>query len=674
MIISLRRGDPARVGPYRLDGRLGEGGMGTVFLGTSPGGRQVAVKVIKARHAADPRFRARFAREVEAARKVGGFHTAQVVDADADAESPWMATAYVPGPSLRNRVLRDGPLAPDAVRALGAALAEGLAAIHRHGLVHRDLKPGNVILSPDGPRIIDFGVARAADADPLTADGAVVGTYAYMAPEQIRGEPSGPAADLFALGCVLVYAATGNGPFDASTVPAIVHRVLTETPRLTGIPADLARAAGACLNKDPGARPSTAALIAHLAGPESARLPDVPVPPTTPPPGTWPAAEEPTLPPGTVVATKEEGTPAPPGAGTARRMPRRAVLAGALATGAVALAGGGGALYARRRGGRTAGTGPEPASTLPISPAATLTGHAHAVDAVAFSPDGRLLASGSAGDETARLWDVATGRTVRELTGAGVRSAAFSPDGRYLATGNEDDTASLWDVATGRRIRSSRAGEHGVWSVAFSPDGRTLAGGGSGVRLWDVATGATTTLDTGPLTRNRVGDRVPNLVLGLAYGPDGRTVAAALDGYGEEGGDGAILIWDVATRRRVAVLRGRTEENLALAAGPDGATLVTCGGSEDVHVWDVAARRETDRLSGHLGEVRAVAFAGNGTLASCGEDRTVRLWDLAGRRATAVLTGHTELLTTVAISRDGRTVAAGGGQDDKTVRLWRVRG
>ncbi|TDC82472.1 serine/threonine-protein kinase, partial [Actinomadura sp. 7K507] len=273
---ALRRGDPAQVGPYRIDGRLGQGGMGEVFLGTSPGGRQVAVKLIRAEHAADPRFRARFAREVDAARRVGGFHTAQVVDADADAEAPWMAAAFVPGPSLRDRVAGDGPLDPAAVRRLGAALAEGLAAIHACGLVHRDLKPGNVIMSPDGPRIIDFGVARAADADPMTADGAVIGTYTFMAPEQMLGERTGPPADVFALGCVLAYAATGRGPFDATTVPAVVHRVLHEDPPLNGVPIDLARVIAACLAKDPRARPAVPALIGHLTSARPGPLPDPP--------------------------------------------------------------------------------------------------------------------------------------------------------------------------------------------------------------------------------------------------------------------------------------------------------------------------------------------------------------------------------------------------------------
>src|SRR5579859_6843166 len=171
---ALRPGDPATVGSYRLVGRLGAGGMGQVFLAETPGGRKVAVKLIHPSQARNPKFRERFAREVEAARRVGGFHTAQLVDADPQADPPWMVTAYIDGPSLEAAVNSGGPLPPDRVRALGAGLAEGLAAIHACGLVHRDLKPSNVILADDGPRIIDFGISRAAEASPMTTAGMVV--------------------------------------------------------------------------------------------------------------------------------------------------------------------------------------------------------------------------------------------------------------------------------------------------------------------------------------------------------------------------------------------------------------------------------------------------------------------------------------------------------------------
>ncbi|CAL9351908.1 Serine_threonine-protein kinase PknD [Nocardiopsis dassonvillei] len=249
-------GDISRVGPYRLHRRLGAGGMGRVFLGTSPGGRTVAVKVVHPDLADDPAFRRRFATEIAAARKVGGFYTAQVVDADPDGDPPWLATAYIPGPSLHEAVRDHGPLPPDAVAALGAGLAEGLKAVHSQGLVHRDLKPGNVILASDGPRLIDFGIARALDATSHTRTHTVLGTAAFMAPEQVKGEETGPACDVFALGCVLAFAATGRSPFGEGSAHAVTHRIVYAEPDLSGLPAPLADLVAACLAKDPAARPA----------------------------------------------------------------------------------------------------------------------------------------------------------------------------------------------------------------------------------------------------------------------------------------------------------------------------------------------------------------------------------------------------------------------------------
>ena len=209
----LQPRDPQRVGRYQLLGRLGAGGMGQVFLGQSPGGRLVAVKLIRAELAADREFRARFAREVAAARHVSGMFTAAVVDADPDAPQPWLVTAYVPGPSLAEAVDGQGPLPLTSVLTLAAGLAEGLGAIHAEGMVHRDLKPSNVLLASDGPRIIDFGISRAADATALTRADFVVGSPGFMSPEQALGKDVGPASDIFSLGAVLAFAAAGQGPF-----------------------------------------------------------------------------------------------------------------------------------------------------------------------------------------------------------------------------------------------------------------------------------------------------------------------------------------------------------------------------------------------------------------------------------------------------------------------------
>src|SRR5579872_3202388 len=270
----LQPGDPISVGSYRLLGRLGAGGMGQVFLGISPGGRKVAVKVIHPFHLRAPHFRERFAREIEAAQRVGGFHTAPVVDADPQGSPPWMVTAFIEGPSLQDAVDRDGPLPPGEVRALGAGLAEGLAAIHARGLVHRDLKPGNVILAPDGPRIIDFGIARVIDdSTGITTAGAVIGTFAYMSPEHLGAGLAGPASDVFSLGSVLAFAATGRPPFTGDSAATVMFRLVSEPPELAGLAdEELTGLIGSCLAKSPEARPTVSSLLAALSGPGPAAL------------------------------------------------------------------------------------------------------------------------------------------------------------------------------------------------------------------------------------------------------------------------------------------------------------------------------------------------------------------------------------------------------------------
>src|SRR5580658_5381558 len=292
---ALQTGDPGSVGGYRLLGRLGAGGMGRVFLGVSPGGRKVAVKLIHPAHADAAQFRERFAREIEAAQRVGGFHTAPVVDADPHADPPWMVTAFIEGPSLQDDVDRSGPLPPQGVRALGAGLAEGLAAIHARGLVHRDLKPGNVIMAADGPRIIDFGIARSVDSTGLTSTGAVVGTFAYMSPEQIHGELATPAMDVFSLGCVLAFAVTGRPPFGSDTAAAVMFRIVGQPPDLADVPdAGVRDLIEGCLAKSPEDRLTVPAILGAVTnrGPVHAALAPRAIPvadgrgiQTHPPPG-----------------------------------------------------------------------------------------------------------------------------------------------------------------------------------------------------------------------------------------------------------------------------------------------------------------------------------------------------------------------------------------------------
>jgi hypothetical protein len=263
----LQPGDPSRIGPYRLVEVLGAGGMGRVYLGRSAGGRLVAVKVIRAEFAADPEFRARFRREVELARRVHGFYTALVVDADVDGEVPWLATAYVAAPSLAQAVARSGPLAAGALSSLAAGLAEGLGAIHAAGLVHRDLKPSNVLLADDGPRVIDFGISRAAEATVLTAAGEFVGSPGYTSPEQAAGRETGPASDIFSLGAVVCFAATGRGAFGRGSMEDLVYRIVHGAPDLDGVPAGIRPLVERCLAKAPADRPTAAEILAELAEP-----------------------------------------------------------------------------------------------------------------------------------------------------------------------------------------------------------------------------------------------------------------------------------------------------------------------------------------------------------------------------------------------------------------------
>lgn len=262
----LEAGEPLSIGAYRLLGRLGAGGMGRVYLGRSAGGRTVAVKVVHPHFALDEQFRARFRREVDAARRIGAQWTAPVLDADPDAPVPWVATGYVAGPPLSAAVIEHGPLPEQAVRTLGAGLGEALAAVHEQGLIHRDVKPSNVLLALDGPRLIDFGIARAIDATAsLTSTGVSVGSPGYMAPEQIRGLEISGAADVFSLGAVLAYAATGTAPFLGDSSAVLLYKVVHEEPELGELEGELREVVASCLAKNPGHRPTPAELARQLA-------------------------------------------------------------------------------------------------------------------------------------------------------------------------------------------------------------------------------------------------------------------------------------------------------------------------------------------------------------------------------------------------------------------------
>ncbi|MGY0235956.1 serine/threonine-protein kinase [Longispora urticae] len=257
----LRPGDPSEIGGYRLHALIGSGGMGRVYLAYTPGGRPVALKTVRPEFAEDPDFRARFAHEVANARRVHGLYTAQVLDSGTDADVPWVATAYVPGPSVQQVVRDHGALPTRTVLLLMGGIAEALQAVHRAGVVHRDLKPANVLIAADGPRVIDFGIARAADTVALTGTGLLIGSPAYMAPEQVLNLPVSPAADIFALGALAGFAAGGTPPFSGGPDSAALYRVVHEPPDLHRVPGALRGLLARCLAKHPGDRPTPAEII-----------------------------------------------------------------------------------------------------------------------------------------------------------------------------------------------------------------------------------------------------------------------------------------------------------------------------------------------------------------------------------------------------------------------------
>ncbi|MGW0775989.1 serine/threonine-protein kinase [Streptomyces sp. NPDC002835] len=435
--------DPPQIGPFRLLGRLGVGGMGRVYLARSAGGRTVAVKLVRPELAAQDEFRRRFTREVEALERVGGSGTTPVIASDTAAASPWVAIGYVPGPSLRSVVVDQyGPLPAYSVRALAAGLADALGHIHAAGLLHRDLKPSNILLTVDGPRIIDFGIARAVDTvtdGGLTSTGAVVGSPGFMSPEQVRGERLTPASDIFCMGAVLAYAATGRPPFGSadSGVHAVLFRIAHEEPDLTGLPPELEPLVRGCLDKDPAARPASAELA------------------NVTPPG------EPWLPAGLLAGLGRhaarlldaDGDPTPPtpvaAVPAAPRRRRRTVLA-AVSAAAVLAAGGTYAALALRDGGG--------ADTAKGTPGATGSPAGSSNSSGGIVPDdflgaweGVLRGSADAPYETGRI-EITQGRA-GEKTGVYVhvsgerlcmgRSTLVSADADRIVFGESDVTTSV---------------------------------------------------------------------------------------------------------------------------------------------------------------------------------------------------------------------------------------
>lgn len=702
----LRELDRPVTGPYRLVAELGRGGMGRVLLGVTPDGRLAAVKVVRSQFVEDDGFRARFRREVQASRRVSGAYTAAVVDADPDAPLPWLASVFVPGPALSDVVARVGALPVEALVRLAAGLAAALTEIHRAQLIHRDLKPSNVLLAADGPRVIDFGIARATDSEggtEITHTGWLVGSPAFMSPEQAESRELTPASDVFALGAVLAQASTGRSPFTGTSTPQTLYNVVHTEPDLDGIPRELRELVGHCLAKEPERRPTPARILERLGGltpterpwpaavhdlidaqhrevarvlglpedgavlvesetqtlirtavvtdvrPEAgekatAPLRDGSVPPDPgvadlPTETAAPSAGPPAEPVTPAPATAPDGQPDHPAA--PRKATRRALLLGGLGLGATAAV----SLFARDRLSANAGDGP-PSTSPSASASASRSG----------SP------STSPGTTSSRF-------TVSEGWGSILRAAEFSPDGELIAVGDLDGGVALVRSTTLETARVlSSPGESGVDNstsdVKFQPGGKLLASvdDHATISLWDVASGKRS--DSLQGHKNQKQDNYTDT---LAFSGDGRLLAY--------GANTTVTVWDVAARERIATFvdpvgHTRNVDDGVLGSitfTRDGRTVIGSTTTGKLRFWDldrgslVATVQKAQPLFG------AQLSPDGGILAAIG-DSAVHLWNPESREEIETLSFNGQLISTLGFSRDGAHLAAAdrGG----VVQIW----
>jgi WD40 repeat protein/serine/threonine protein kinase len=725
LVEPLDEDDPTRLGPYLLLGRLGQGGMGTVYLGRRTGvdgsghlaeaavqspldagkagengtGPLVAVKMVRPDLAREPEFRERFGREATAARRVARFCTAEVLDVDVESRRPYLVTEYIEGRTLAATVRQDGPLPSAEVERLAVAVASALTAIHAAGLVHRDLKPGNIMLSPSGARVIDFGIARALDAT-TTFTHAGVGTPAFMAPEQALGAVVAPPADIYAWGGVVLFAATGRLPHGEGPSPVILYRAVNDEPDLSGLEPGLRQLVARAMAKDPDRRPTAQELLLHLVGarpldgldePSAADLdsaradldealalaaeiardfgddtlgtrdtssPGDQIAPGDPTGLGDPAAPGDATAPGGVSAP---GSPAAPGDSTAPSDP----------TGPA----GGESTTPTDQNSRSR-PDPGPARGTPGGPGApaaapsrrAVTTDPPTRDATTFVPS-HLRPDGNTSDEPSRR------RDAEPITGVAARrrSGRLFAGRRGAAGGNVNATP----------LGEPLAGHTGhVESVAFAPGGGVLASGGADgtIRRWRLAAeaaGLDATIPLGDPLRGHEGR-----VLAVAYAPDGTALATA-------GGDHTVRVWRLPAAEATgpgaglpAIGLGHTDQVTAVAFSPLGRFLATGSLDGTARLWalDPAAsgqgvlRQLGQPLGGHQGKVLAVAFSPDGgLLATAGTDHTALLWDLTAtvpRPVGPPLAGHRWHVQSLAFTPDGRVLVAGAGFG--AVHLWDV--
>ncbi|MBE1455907.1 WD40 repeat protein [Nocardiopsis terrae] len=617
---------PARIGPYRIIAPLGSGGMGHVHLGLGPGDQPVAVKVVRPELAYEPEFRERFAHEVHRAGQVTGGDLPRVLDADTTGPSPWLATQFVLGPSLQEMVRRIGALPEPTVRYLGRVIARTLTHLHASGVVHRDLKPGNVLVAATGPRVIDLGISRAMDETPASGSSEFAGTPGYTAPETARGKETGPAADVFALGAVLAFALTGRGPFGDGHPSAVIYRIDHQEPELDGVPPSLLGLLRACLDKDPARRPTADQALQALGGPVAPAVSA----------GAWLPRVAVAVLDGfehdhrTVLRAFLETQPVPGGHSRGRAL----ALVGAAATALVLIAGAGvwavtgpfgsdeeNAGPAQESGSQEPGEGAGPEAplrercdpTVHLAPeyveaAAPEPAVPSDAGSVRFSNDGSVLAV-HLQNNVVHLWDwrERTELAAIELSGdAPFREIEFSPDDCLLAHGSED----------GAHVYSLETGEHTVHlegrdvrSVAFSPDGtalamadRTFQDSNGGVYTVDLATGEDVTRYETDSPRGH----------SVAYSPSGDRLAA-------QDGQGDLRVWDTVSGEQLHIARNLPfpsfraldfyTEDLVVAMHPRGPLVVDVNQDEGGTYYEADEQPEGDTAKVVLNREHGLLYA-----------------------------------------------------------------
>lgn len=629
----LQQGDPRQVGEFTLEGRLGAGGMGRVFVGRSPGGRRVAVKVIHDWLARDREFRARFAREIAAARKVSGFYTAEVVAADPAATTPWMATRYIDGPSLLHQVQDHGPLPVGRVFEVAAGVAEALAAIHAAGVVHRDLKPSNVVLAADSTQVIDFGIARAAEDSSVTGTGVATGTTGFMSPEQVRGDPVEAPSDVFTFGALVFFAATGRPVFGIGHPATIMHRVLHDEPDLTALTdARLRNLVATCLAKDPDQRPSPAQILTSCEAAFRNAGPREPLDAASPQPGSdperggpvpiWPSgaggslyrpaaspgetrsgeADDATVPrplahsspdPPTAVRPRTAGPPGYPADGWEPAAPpsRPGPEPGsrdqarptrwrwaALAAAAVIAVIGGITVLAPARPRNDAAPGHTSANSAPVREQG--------------SPSTSSYVTGDTATSTSNNGSSAVGKSARGARLVGSIPMAsepsgvtLSPDGRRAYVPQLSGNVSVLDTAA-NTVTATISVAGAPVNIALTPDG-----GRAYLARWGAT--SVVVIDTGSNTVS-ASIEVGAAQWGVALTPDGRRA------YVTSRGTGTLSVIDTATNTVTTTIRTSTptDNPVDIAVSPDGRhAYATNRGSGTVSVIDTQSNTVTGTVS-----------------------------------------------------------------------------